>query len=295
MTLAAIIPAFAHRSVTSRPHPAADLLARRYGADSPLDAEALGPDQWNEVLTGLLSHKSVRAYRDAPLPEGTLETLVAAAQSAPTSSNLQAWSVVAVTDPARKARFATWAQNQAHIEQAPLFLVWLADLSRLDGLAKATVGDATGLDYLETLIVAITDATMAAQNAVVAAESLGLGTVYIGAIRNETEAVAAELRLPPKVLPLFGLCVGYADPARPAAVKPRLPQSVVLHHERYQATGVETATAAYDAQVRDFYAQQGIDAPAWSQTVSARVRGPAVLSGRHRLRQILIDLGFPLL
>ncbi|WP_083900863.1 NADPH-dependent oxidoreductase [Azospirillum sp. B4] len=292
MTLAAVAPAFPIRK--ERPHPAAELLARRYGAASPLDAEALGPDQWNEILTALLSHRSVRAYRPDPLPEGTLETLVAAAQSAATSSNLQAWSVVAVTDPDRKARFAAWAQNQAHIAQAPLFLVWLADLSRLDALATATVGEAAGLDYLETLIVAVTDATLAAQNAVVAAESLGLGTVYIGAIRNETEAVARELNLPPKVLPLFGLCVGYADPARPAAVKPRLPQSVVLHHERYDATGAGAAIAAYDGEVRAFYADQGINAPDWSQTVSARVRGPAALTGRHRLRQTLLDFGFPL-
>ncbi|MBB6251066.1 NADPH-dependent oxidoreductase [Nitrospirillum iridis] len=294
MTLAAVVPAFATRPAHDRPHPAAELLARRYGARRPLDPAALGPDQWNEVLTGLLSHRSVRAYRPDPLPEGTLETLVAAAQSAATSSNLQAWSVVAVTDPARKSRFAAWSQNQAHIEQAPLFLVWLADLSRLDTLARAKVGDAAGLDYLETLIVAVTDATMAAQNAVVAAESLGLGTVYIGALRNETEAVAAELNLPPKVLPLFGLCVGYPDPARPAGVKPRLPQSVVLHHERYDATASDAAITAYDGEIRAFYADQGITAPDWSDTVTARVRGPAALAGRHRLRQILADFGFPL-
>ncbi|MEA1675236.1 NADPH-dependent oxidoreductase [Nitrospirillum sp. BR 11163] len=293
MSVASLVPAFAQRRERTH-HPVADLLRRRYGSAVPLEAEALGPDQWNDLLTGLLSHKSVRAYRPDPLPQGTLETLVAAAQSAPTSSNLQAWSVVAVTDPERKSRFAAWAANQAHIEQAPLFLVWLADLSRLDTLAKTKVGEAAGLDYLETLIVAITDATLAAQNAVVAAESLGLGTVYIGAIRNETEAVARELNLPPKVLPLFGLCVGYADPARPTGVKPRLPQSVVLHHERYDATGADAAISAYDGQVRAFYAAQGIATPDWSETVTNRVRGPAALSGRHRLRQTLLDFGFPL-
>ncbi|TWB77276.1 nitroreductase [Nitrospirillum amazonense] len=293
MSVVTLVPAFAQRRDRTH-HPVADLLRRRYGSAVPLEAEALGPDQWNDLLTGLLSHKSVRAYRPDPLPQGTLETLVAAAQSAPTSSNLQAWSVVAVTDAERKGRFAAWAANQAHIEQAPLFLVWLADLSRLDTLAKAKVGEAAGLDYLETLIVAITDATLAAQNAVVAAESLGLGTVYIGALRNETEAVAQELGLPPKVLPLFGLCVGYADPARPTGIKPRLPQSVVLHHERYDATGAEAAIADYDGQVRAYYAEQGIAAPDWSETVTNRVRGPAALTGRHRLRQTLLDFGCPL-
>src|ERR1019366_4866478 len=105
-------------------------LARaRYGAAA---APRLLP--LNAVLTTLLSHRSVRRYRPDPLPLHTLETLVAAGQSASTSSNLQAWSVVAVEDAGRKARLAAVAGNQAHITECPLFLVFLADLSRLDRL-----------------------------------------------------------------------------------------------------------------------------------------------------------------
>lgn len=66
-------------------------------------------------------------------------------------------------------------------------------------------------------------------------ESLGLGSVYIGAIRNAPKQVAEELALPPRVLPVFGLCAVCADPDAPAEIKPRLPQSVVLHRDRYDA------------------------------------------------------------
>lgn len=149
-----------------------DLLRERYGS-STFKPEHL----WNETLASLLSHRSVRAYRPDTLPPQTLETLVAAAQSAATSSNLQTWSVVAVEDPLRKDTLAQLAGNQAHIRQCPLFLVWLADLARLHWLASQQGLSADGLDYLEMFVTATVDAALAAQNATITAESLGLGTV----------------------------------------------------------------------------------------------------------------------
>jgi nitroreductase len=89
------------------------------------------------VVDLLLRHRSVRAYRPDPLPPGTLETLVAAAQSAPSSSNLQVWSVVAVEEEARKSRLAALAGNQRHIIEAPLLLIWLIDFDRLTQLGAA--------------------------------------------------------------------------------------------------------------------------------------------------------------
>src|SRR5690242_4632089 len=108
---------------------AAELWRARYGANSPLADEL-----WNETLATLLAHRSVRAYRPDALPTGTLETLVAAAQSASSSSNLQAWSVVAVEDSARKDRLATLGGDQEFIRACPLFLVWIADLARLEAI-----------------------------------------------------------------------------------------------------------------------------------------------------------------
>ena len=111
------------------------LLQDRYGNDA---VPAVGP--WNATLDLLLAHRSVRSYLARPLPEGTLETIVAAAQSASTSSNLQTWSVVAVTNPDAKRKLATVAANQQHVIECPLFLVWLADISR-----NQRLGDAAGV------------------------------------------------------------------------------------------------------------------------------------------------------
>ena len=266
-----------------------ELLRQRYGNDIPPSIIS------SPVIDLLLSHRSVRSYSNEPLPEGTLETMIAAAQSAATSSNLQTWSVVAVTDPDRKHRLATLAGDQNQIRRAPLFLVWLADLARIAQAAADRHMPHEGLDYLEMWLVGVIDAALAAQNAVVAAESLGLGTVYIGAIRNHPLEVAAELQLPPLVMPVFGMCVGRPNPTRPAAIKPRLPQDAVLHREVYRPEQIPPAVERYNETMKAFYASQQMNVEGdWVDHSARRVAGPHTLSGRDVLREVLHRLGFRL-
>lgn len=246
----------------------------------------------SEILTLQLAHRSVRRFTRRPVADGELAALVAAAQSASTSSNLQAWSVIAVRDPERKARLATLAGNQQFINAAPLFLIWVADLSRARRLAERAGTALEAADYLESTILGFVDAALAAQNAVVAAESLGLGTVFVGAIRNRPEEVAAELGLPPRAVAAFGLAVGTPDPTEHAGIKPRLPQAAVLHHERYDAATADSHIPTYDERLGEYNARHG--APGnWSERVLARLAGPQSLSGRHRLREALTGLGLP--
>jgi nitroreductase len=267
-----------------------DALERRYGESPAMPAD----HPWNDTLDRLLAHRSVRAYRSDSLPAGTLEVLIAAAQSASTSSNLQAFSVVAVEDPARRDRLAKLARNQEHVRRAPLFLAWIADLSRIDGIRQRTGEPAEGLEFLEAFLIAAIDAALAAQNAVIALESLGLGCCYIGALRNRPIEVAAELNLPPASIALFGLCVGYEDAAQPADVKPRLPQTLVLHRERYEAGAQAADIAHYDAVMGGFYAEQGLPQPDWSKHVLARLATAASLNGREHLVEVLRQRGFAL-
>lgn len=266
----------------------AEALAMRYGAAIP----PAGP--WNEHIALLLSHRSIRGFRPDALPEGTLETLVAAAQSAATSSNLQTWSVIVVQDPAKRAALAKLAGNQKHIEQCPLFLVWLADLSRNARMAEQEGRELEGLPYLETFLVATIDAALAAQNAVVAAESLGLSTVYIGALRNDPEQVAQMLGLPPGVMGVFGLCVGHAAPEVTNEVKPRLPQAAVCHHETYGNAEEPALRAAYDGEMATFSARQGMADDSWSRRVLQRMGRISALNGRDKLKSVVRGLGFPL-
>ncbi|MGQ0580742.1 MAG: nitroreductase family protein [Reyranella sp.] len=265
-----------------------EALEHRYGVDALPPA---GP--WNETIAVMLDHRSVRGYKPDPLPAGTLESLIAAAQSAATSSNMQWWSAIAITDPAKKKVLAEIAGNQKHIEQCPLFIAWVADMSRNQRISEATTTDFETMPWLETFMVACIDAALAAQNAVVAAQSIGLNTVYIGAMRNDPLKVAELLGLPLQSFVVFGLCVGYAaDGKAQGEVKPRLPQSIVLHHERYDAAQEAALRATYDAEMTKFSSRHELQAATWTQRVLNRLGPIKSMNGRETIRASLKKLGF---
>lgn len=239
-----------------------------------------------------LAHRSVRKFGPGEVSDAQLAALVAAAQSAATSSNLQAWSVIAVRDRERKARLAALAAGQQFIDDAPLFLVWVADLGRARRLAERTGVPLDGADFLESTIIGFVDTALAAQNAVVAAESLGLGTVFVGAVRNHPDRIAEELSLPPHTIATFGLAVGVPDPTEHAGVKPRLRQSAVLHRESYDAESADAQVAEYDGRIAAYNARYGLPDD-WTTRVLARLAGPQSLSGRHILRDHLERRGLP--
>lgn len=277
--------------VTERPASAsavAAALALRYGDAAPTGL------LWNDTIAGLLAHRTVRTFRTDPLPAGLIATLVAVAQSAASSSNLQLWSVIAVTDAEKRQELARLAGGQKQIARAPLILLWVADLARAKLVADDAKQPAEGYEFLESFTVAAIDVALAAQNAVVAAESLGLGTCYIGAMRNHPEDVAALAGLPPRAAVAFGLVVGWPDPDRPAAIKPRLPQSVVLHQETYRLDGQLADIAGYDETARQFQVGQAMDPVGWSASILSRGRNAAALNGRDRLKAALRALGFGL-
>ncbi|MDO9458422.1 NADPH-dependent oxidoreductase [Nocardioides sp.] len=255
----------------------------RYGDGSGLAVTS-------DVIALQLAHRSVRKFTSDDVSEDQLRALVAAAQSAPTSSNLQAWSVVAVRDPERKRRLATLAGGQGFVDHAPVLLVWVADLSRARRLAARSGLAVDATDYLETTIIGFVDAALAAQNAVVAAESLGLGSTYVGAIRNHPREVAAELGLPDGAVATFGLAVGVPDPSEDAGVKPRLPQGAVLHHETYDAEAADAHLPAYDERLGAYNGRHGLTG-VWTERVLQRLAGPSSMAGRHVLREVLTDLG----
>ncbi len=266
----------------------ADLVARRYRRDDISVPEIAAP-----ALEAIFAHHSVRRYRPDPLPPGALELLVAAAQSAPTTSNLQAYSIVAAEDPARKARLAELAATNRHILVAPLLLLFVADLARLRDVVSAAGQPGEGLDYVESFLLAAIDAALAAEATIVAAEAVGLGTCLIGGMRNHPKEVAAEIGLPPEAVVVFGLTVGVPDRTAGEDVKPRLPQRVVLHRERYSPPPAEDF-AAYNAALRTFQAEQGMPFVDWTEQAARRIGSVAALKGRDTLAQTLRALGFGL-
>jgi FMN reductase (NADPH) len=251
----------------------------------------------NPVLELIHRHASVRHYKPDPLPREMIEAIVRAAQRASTSSNLQTWSVIAVTDPARRERLAALCGDQKHIAEAPLFLAWCADLARLERVCELR-GYIQVTRYVENFLIAALDAVIAAQTAALAAESMGLGICYIGAIRNNPGEVIELLKLPRLTFPVVGMTVGW--PARSPRRKPRLPLEAMLHWETYNPNQDE-ALKAYDHEMAmsGIYNQRQVPAPGKSGEMEAygwmeHSARRASQAQRTHLRQFLRQQGFEL-
>lgn len=273
-------------TLASTPTDPLDLVAARYGEEPSV---ALGP--LNQTIGLLFRHRSVRQFGPTPLDEATLTALVAAGQSAATSSNLQTWSVIEVRDPGHKDAVARLAGDQDFIREAPVFLVFIADWARNRHIAEHRGEPTEGVDFIDSTLVGVVDAALAAQNTVVAAESLGLGTVYVGAVRNHLEELSELLGLPAGAFPVVGLAIGHPHPEAGGSIKPRLPQSVVRHRERY-ALPDHDALAKYDATLHAYYQTQG-EPRGWIDAVVQRVRSRLSLHGRDRIRSVLERRGLP--
>lgn len=245
----------------------------------------------NEVIQLLKNHRSIRKYKSTPIPIEVLEEIVRAGQAASTSSNIQAYSVVLVTDPERKSKLAELSGNQRHIIESPAFLVWLADLNKIRLATGISEEEFKKKQNVELFLLGTIDATLAAQNAVVAAESLGYGVVYIGGIRNHPQEVSDLLELPPFVYPVFGLSVGVPD--QEPDFRPRLPLSAVLHKEAYRQDGLEQDIQAYDEQAKKYYAARtgGAQETTWSKEMQRRFAENRL---REHLHGYLLDRGFDL-
>ena len=165
-------------------------------------------------------------------------------------------------------------------------------MSRNQHISETEKTDFETMPWLETFMVACIDTALAAQNAVVAAQSLGLSTVYIGAMRNDPERVHALLGLPRQAFVVFGLCVGYATDTAKGEVKPRLPQATVLHRERYDASNADGERKTYDQEMSRFSARHELQAATWTQRVLNRLGPIKSMNGRERMRAALKSLGF---
>jgi Nitroreductase len=163
----------------------------------------------NDVIKLLNNHRSLRKFTDEKLSEETIRTLVGAAQSASTSSYVQAYSIMGVTDPEKKKALRE-ISTQSYVEHNGHLFVFVVDFYRHKELAKQA-GKEISYDKTENLIVGVVDASLAAQNLATAAESMGLGICYIGSLRNDIKKAGEILGLPEGAFVLFGMVAGYPE------------------------------------------------------------------------------------
>jgi len=243
----------------------------------------------NETIGVIMRHRSIRKFKPDPVPEEALEAIARAAQMASTSSNTQSYSIIAVTDPDLKSRLAeiSGGNSQAFVAACPLYLVWCADLCR-----NRVACELHGVEFVswttENFLMASVDAALAAQNAALAAESLGLGIVYVGSLRNNLREATRLLKLPPLVYPVFGMCVGYPD--HDPGQRPRLPLEAILHRNAYDPEKAAKGIEAYDRVMQRYYRERsgGRRDTTWSKEMAVKFGQPQ----RAYLREYLEEQGF---
>ena len=200
----------------------------------------------NETIASQLAHRTIRAYKDQPLTEEEVTTLMDVARHTATSSFLQSCTVLHITDPqVREAIGAASGQPYVGGTKGDLF-IFVADLYRNSRIRAEQGVSSEALGSINLFLTALEDALLAAQNVVVAAESMGLGTVYLGSI------LADPLELPELTFPIVGLLVGHPD--QEPGQKPRMPLSVMTAKNTYPRVESYTETLAdYDREVTEYY------------------------------------------
>lgn len=183
-------------------------------------------------MEALFSHRTIRKFKDSPLPQETLQIIIDAAIRASNTGNMQLYSIVVTTDTHIKEQLCEQAHfNQAMVKQAPVVLTFCADMHRFTQWCNMRQAE-PGFDNFLSFYTASIDAVIAAQNACIAAESMGLGICYLGTTNYNAQNIIDILALPKLVIPVTTVVIGYADDQ--PQLTHRLPQEAVVHYQTYK-------------------------------------------------------------
>ena len=216
------------------------------------------------VLETALAHRSIRRFTDQPIDPEMLTAILEAGRASSTSSFLQNTSIIRVTDMDKRRQLraisaADGGAGHAYVEHCPEYLVFCMDAARHHALAE----DAQ-TDWTEVVLIGAIDAGIMAQSIVLAAESVGLGAVYIGSLRNDIAQASEILGLPQHVVPLFGVCLGH--PAQEPLQRHRLPLHTIVMENQYQAASSDVLNE-YNEAVKTYYRERSGKDLDWAQQV----------------------------
>ncbi len=218
----------------------------------------------NPVIQSLMERKSVRAYTGQEIPEEAVQTILTAAVHAPTAGNQQLYTILRITDPEKKHRLAESCDHQPFIEKAGLVLVFCADCLKWYNAFRSAGCDPRRPDAGD-LLLAVSDTCIAARNAVTAAQSLGIGSCYIGDIMENAETQREILNLPRYVFPAAMAVFGYPTAQQLEREKPgRFPMKYIVQENGYRGLT--------DGELREMFSERtgGRGYEAWMRAFCER-------------------------
>lgn len=230
------------------------------------------------ALETILNHRSIRKFTEQPISEELLRTLFEAGMAGSSSGFLQSASIIRVTDKQLRyeirricadAQDAKEGEKYGHpyVEHCAELLIYCMDNQRhLQVVPNAQI------DWTEVTLVGAIDSAIMAQNLLVAAESLGLGGVYLGSVRNDINRLSELLQLPAGVVPMFGMALGYPD--QDPAMRPRLPVELVVSTNKFESASKD-AVEAYNDTMKAYYVERGQPGMDWTKQVMNYLDKPA--------------------
>ncbi len=183
------------------------------------------------MLDILLNHRSIRKFKADPVPPAVMESILNAAARGSNTGNMQVYSIVVTREAGIRERLWGAHFKQDMVLEAPVHLTFCADFNRFSKWCSQRNAD-PGYDNFLSFLTGAIDAMIAAQNAVIAAESHGLGICYLGTATWMAGRIIEILELPELVVPVTAVVMGY--PAEAPALTDRLPVEGVVHYEKYQ-------------------------------------------------------------
>lgn len=197
----------------------------------------------NDVVNAIMSHASIRKFTDQDVPEELIEQIARAGQQAPFTG--QMYACIYTKDQAKREQVAKLLGPL--VTRGPVFMLFCLDFRKLEKFIAQKGRQNTASDAM-MMFLGIQDVAYFGQNMVLAAESLGLGTVFLGSAPNMYQEFKEIFHLPERVFPVVGMVLGW--PAEAPAPRPRIPTKFVLHKDEYfdlTPTDVDEALAVMDA------------------------------------------------
>lgn len=195
----------------------------------------------------LINRRSERNYQEKEIEKEKIEKIFKVINSSPTSTNSQDFSCIVVNDKKIRTICSLGLETQKHIIEAPLFLIFCADLNRVKHISEVENSNSYFNSY-NKLLTAAGDAFISASFASNVAISLGLGTCFIGIIRQKITELKKELKLEGQIVPIIGLTIGYIK--NQFELKPKINH---IYQDQYDLTKVKNETENYNIEMLNYY------------------------------------------